>query len=299
MRPAADTIARALDGRRSGDNWVAQCPAHDDRSPSLSIGVSDDGMVLVHCFAGCDQMSVISALRARGLWPADGHRKAQRQYSSSIGRRQQREDHHERTDAALAIWRTATPATSTLVETYLAARGIKLPVPNSLRFHGRLKHPSGGTWPAMVALVKDGIDGTPIAIHRTYISDRGEGKAPVMPAKMMLGPCSGGAVHLAEIGETLIVGEGIETCLAAMMATGRPAWAALSAPGLRALNLPFGVRDVIVLADGDEAGETAARNCALRWKREDRRVRIARPPWGMDFNDMLVADSSMARDRSR
>ena len=45
---------------------------------------------------------------------------------------------------------------------------------------------------------------------------------------------------------------------------------------------------MIVLADGDEAGEAAARDCASRWKRQGRRVRIARPPQGMDFNDMLL-----------
>ena len=85
-----------------------------------------------------------------------------------------------------------------------------------------------------------------------------------------------------------MIGEGIETCLAAMQETGHPAWAALSTSGLRALDLPKDVRDVIVLADGDDPGEAAARDCALRWKREGRRVRIARPPKGMDFNDMLV-----------
>jgi putative DNA primase/helicase len=56
---------------------------------------------------------------------------------------------------------------------------------------------------------------------------------------------------------------------------------------LRALDLPGEVREVIVLADGDEPGEAAARDAALRWMREGRRVRIARAPWGMDFNDML------------
>ena len=85
-----------------------------------------------------------------------------------------------------------------------------------------------------------------------------------------------------------MVGEGIETCLAAMQATGHPAWAALSTSGLRALDLPKDVRDVIVLADGDEPGEAAARDAALRWTREGRRVRIARPPRGMDFNDILI-----------
>ena len=55
--------------------------------------------------------------------------------------------------------------------------------------------------------------------------------------------------------------------------------------------MPSDVRDVIVLADGDDPGEAAARDCALRWKREGRRVRIARPPKGMDFNDMLTGGS--------
>jgi DNA primase len=73
-----------------------------------------------------------------------------------------------------------------------------------------------------------------------------------------------------------------------MQATGHPVWAALSTSGLRTLDLPEDVRAVIVLADGDEAGEAAARDCARRWKGEGRRVRIARPPQGTDFNDLLV-----------
>ena len=89
-------------------------------------------------------------------------------------------------------------------------------------------------------------------------------------------------------GRCLQVGEGIESCLAAMQATGHSAWAALSTSGLVTLDLPQNVRDVIILADGDEAGKAAARGAALRWKREGRRVRIAHPPQGLDFNDMLL-----------
>ena len=154
----------------------------------------------------------------------------------------------------------------------------------------------------MVALVTQGVDGKPIAIHRTFLARDGNGKAPVEPAKMMLGPCRGGAVRLAQPDAVLMVGEGIETCLAAMQATGHPAWAALSTSGLRSLDLPRDVRDVIVLADGDDPGEAAARDCAWRWKREGRRVRIARPPNGMDFNDLLVARApriGRARDERR
>src|SRR5215510_4422653 len=84
----------------------------------------------------------------------------------------------------------------------------------------------------------------------------------------------------------------IETCLSAMRATGHPAWAALSTSGLRALDLPRDVRDVIILADADTAGEAAAKEAARRWVRQERRVRVARPPRGMDFNDMLIACGS-------
>ena len=140
----------------------------------------------------------------------------------------------------------------------------------------------------MIALVTRGTDSAPIGIHRTYLSRDGARKASVDPAKMMLGLCRGGVVRLGEPGNVLMVGEGIETCLAAFHATGRPTWSALSTSGLRSLDLPDNVRDVIVLADGDNPGEAAARDCARRWKLEGRRVRIARPPQGLDFNDMLV-----------
>jgi hypothetical protein len=123
-------------------------------------------------------------------------------------------------------------------------------------------------------------------VHRTYL-DADEGKARVKPVKAMLGPCAGGAVRLAAPGDALMVGEGIETCLSAMQAAGLPAWAALSTSGLRSLVLPNTTRDVIVLADADAAGEMTARACALRWSEEGRRVRIARPPEGFDFNDLL------------
>jgi hypothetical protein len=63
----AAEIAHALHGRNSGAGWMARCPAHDDRSPSLSIR-ERDGRLLVHCHAGCLQADVIAALRARGLW---------------------------------------------------------------------------------------------------------------------------------------------------------------------------------------------------------------------------------------
>jgi hypothetical protein len=141
----------------------------------------------------------------------------------------------------------------------------------------------------MVALVTDGPSASPIGIHRTFLARDGNGKAPVSPVKMMLGPCRGGVVRLGEVSNALMVGEGIETCLAAMQATGTPTWAALSTSGLRALQLPANITRVVILADGDDAGEAAAQNCARRWSAEGHDVRIARPPAGTDFNDVLLS----------
>jgi hypothetical protein len=283
----AETIALALGGRKAGTAWVARCPTHDDRSPSLSIKDAEDGKVLVRCHAGCEQHQVIAALRARGIWRDAGRHNGKTIGSRSRASNQQQGD-ARRTEAALRIWECAVPAVGTLVETYLRSRSIIVPVPPILRFNAAMKHLRGQVWPAMVALVMRGSDGVPLAIHRTFLAPDGHGKAPADPQKMMLGPCRGGAVRLATPGDVLMVGEGIETCLAAMQATGNPAWAALSTSGLRALDLPGEVRDVIVLADGDDTGEAAARDCSWRWKREGRRVRIARPPQGMDFNNLLL-----------
>jgi putative DNA primase/helicase len=288
----AEAIAKALGGRKGGGAWMAQCPAHEDREPSLSIAQGDNGKVLVRCHAGCEQHRVIGALRARGIW-TDADRRGGKTIGSPSGTTNHPDRCDEtRTQAALHIWGATVSASGTLVETYLATRNLIIPAPAALRFHAAIKHPSGQQWPAMVALVTRGTDGAPLAIHRTFLARDGSGKAPIDPQRMMLGPCRSGAVRLANPGEVLMIGEGIETSLAAMLATGHPSWAALSTSGLRALDLPDEVRDVIVLADGDDAGEAAAQDCSWRWKREGRRVRIARPPHGLDFNDMLMGRAS-------
>lgn len=67
------TVDAVLQGltrvRRSGPgSWSACCPAHEDRSPSLTIKETDDGRVLLHCFGGCGVDAVLGAL---GLDMAD------------------------------------------------------------------------------------------------------------------------------------------------------------------------------------------------------------------------------------
>jgi len=289
----ADSLARALGGRRSGRTWLACCPAHDDREPSLAIRDGEDGRVLVHCHAGCDQKVVIDVIRRRGLWDAEPS-------SAPRPRRSPAPPAHDpdaagRTEAALRIWDAGHDPRSTLVATYLASRGLDLPPSDRLRFHTALPHPTGSRWPAIVALVTDATD-TPVGVHRTFIARDGSAKAPVSPARMSLGPIRGGAVRLAPAAKKIIVGEGIETVLSVMQRTGTPGWAALSTSGLKTLVLPRLVEEVVILADADDPGEDAAQDAAGRWTRDGRRVRIARPPYGYnDFNDVLMYSASLRR----
>lgn len=64
----AREIAQRAGARQSGKSWIARCPAHDDRAPSLSIGEGHDGRVLLRCHAGC---AVDAILQSLGLKVAD------------------------------------------------------------------------------------------------------------------------------------------------------------------------------------------------------------------------------------
>jgi hypothetical protein len=58
----ANEFASLLNARRIGPGrWMAKCPGHPDRTPSLSIATGRDGRVLVRCWAGCDTKAVLNA----------------------------------------------------------------------------------------------------------------------------------------------------------------------------------------------------------------------------------------------
>ena len=288
-RDAGETIAKALGGRKAGGSWMARCPVHDDRDPSLAIRDADDGKVLVRCHAGCDQAQVIATLRARGLWPGrDAHQRHYRPAPAPEPHRKADAAENARRNLVARIWHQTKPASGSLVARYLASRGIVSSPPPDLRFHPNLRHLTGIYAPAMVAAVRN-VDGDVTGLHRTWLHENGAGKAILSPAKAMLGPCRGGAVRLAKVEDELGVSEGIESGLSVGQSTGLSVWAALSTSGLGALVMPAQVRRIVILADGDEPGEKAARTAAARWCHEGREVRIARPPGGADFNDLLVA----------
>lgn len=42
--------------------WVACCPAHTDKTPSLAVRYAGNGIILLHCFSGCEVNAVLAAV---------------------------------------------------------------------------------------------------------------------------------------------------------------------------------------------------------------------------------------------
>ena len=62
MTPAEKFVQRLGKVKGRNGSWTAQCPAHEDKSPSLSVRETEDGRVLVHCFGGCEVSMVLGAV---------------------------------------------------------------------------------------------------------------------------------------------------------------------------------------------------------------------------------------------
>lgn len=263
----ARDIAVGLGGKWTGRSGMACCPAHDDKTPSLSIGQTRDGRPLVHCFTGCRGVDVIAALRSRGLWEGE----AVRDPSYLVGMTRPHDamsdnDERYRRDAARELWDKANPIAGTLGETYLRGRGIKIKLPDSLRYLPRLHHgPSKRVWPAMIGAIRDDA-GALTAIQRTYLAEDGSGKAPVEPQKMTLGPMLHGAVLLGTAGDMMGLAEGIETALSAKQIYQIPTLACLSAHRLDKIKLPALCRSLVIFADRGKVGMDCALEAARHYE---------------------------------
>lgn len=238
----------------------------------------------------CARCGAHGYARADGAKPVDPQRRARFKAETAKRHRQAQARGKANARRALNIWNEAQPGSGSIVESYLGSRGLTPAFAQVFRFHPLCPHPTGVTLPAMIASVER--TGGRAAIHRTFLASDGGGKASIHPQRAGLGPVGGGAVRLAPIvpNTWLIVGEGIETTLSAMQATGLPGWAALSAGGIESLILPPEANMVLICADNDPSvrGQRAARVATQLWLVEGRRVRVAVPPGAGDFNDVLI-----------
>jgi putative DNA primase/helicase len=195
-------------------------------------------------------------------------------------------------DTADFTWRKTLPLRGTVGQTYLEHRGCVLPPRDS---HLRYLQPSDRYPPSLCAAISDVISGEPISLHFTRLAFDGRGKAGTDHHDKLLlkgHRKGGGCIRLwpdEAVTYGLAVAEGIETALAAARAF-RPVWATVDAGNLAAMPVVSGIESLTIIADHDDAGIRAARECAQRWAAAGRQARIALPKMpGMDAADVVGA----------
>lgn len=277
-----DIVERLAGDWRQGGG-MCRCPAHDDRTPSLSVRIGERRL-LFHCFAGCEAEKVIRALSAIQLlgpelpigsnalvWtPAD------------LGRPNR--------GAAASLWAAAHPIGRSPVEAYLRSRGLELPALD-LRYHPRTPYGQGTQAifrPAMLAAVRD--ESGLVAVHRTFLDLASARLADLPVPKRALGRLGQGAVRLRPPHDGILGwAEGIETAMAATLLTGIPCWATLGTERFARVALPPCVRRLILFLDNDFGGRRAeglARD-ALAGAGVELETRYPEAA-GADWNDVLL-----------
>jgi len=298
MSAAARDVALALAGRRpkrlpNGD-FLVPCPVpshgkgRGDHNPSLRIG-DGDTRLLVHCFGGCGPHDVLNALRRRGLLNGR-YEDRQRPVAAHNEDARKREDaERERIKRAREICHAARDPRGTPVEDYLRSRRLALDddlAGRVLRFHPRCPW-RGEFLPALTAVFRSLDDNAITAIHRIRL-DQPE-RWP-KAERRMLGPVGGAAVKLdGDVGDALVIGEGVETCMAARVLGIRPTWALGSAGGIERFPVLPNIRTLRILCENDDrANEKAVESCGQRWLAAGRNVRVIRPTCDCkDLNDVL------------
>lgn len=293
---------------RAGREWKACCPFHPDRTPSFTIYADDRR---AHCF-GCgwtgDVLDFVKAAYRVSLFEAidmldsGALRELEQQRAPAKPKADMRAVAQRIVDASMPI--TGTPA-----EAYLRSRGIKMPLPHTLRFariappkiegNGLLAANGPDPLPALIGIVTDAA-GVLLGLQRTYLTDEGR-KAATVPTetdrkpkvKYSLGNVVGGSIQLGPPSASMIVTEGLEDGLTLAQALGRSVWVAAGTSMMPQMTFADVTRAIVIGADGDAAGSVAAGKAAEAFAGSGLAVRIMRPnPPHKDFNDELMGARS-------
>jgi hypothetical protein len=279
----ARAIVESLKGTWRQGRGMCRCPAHDDRTPSLSVTLGRKA-ILFHCFAGCSNEDVIAALdrqgvRSRELFDGSGAGTADRQNQGDFSPNARR------------LWHSASAISDSPVERYLAQRGLQR-ASDQFRFLERTPlGPRGAVQflPAMLAAVTTDIG--IIAVHRTFL-DAVSGKlAGFERPKRALGSLGCGAVRLAPpVQGRLGLAEGIESALSAMQLFGIPCWATLGNERFGLVAIPESVRELYLFIDNDAGGALAEERALKTYTAPNRLIHSRAPAApGFDWNDELKA----------
>jgi hypothetical protein len=191
---------------------------------------------------------------------------------------------------------------------YLRSRlaADEIVVPTAVRFHPLMPYMHNGervgAFPCLVAKLVS-ADGQVLALHRTYLNGQG-GKATVPgPTKKLTRTCgilTGACIRLqAPAAGVLGIAEGIETALAASLASGVPSVAGYCARSLAVWQWPRGLRHLLVFADADQTGVDAAQALQSRAVRAGLATSVLVPSTaGTDWLDVWAGRHAVGEEKA-
>ncbi|TMJ82288.1 MAG: hypothetical protein E6G76_23890 [Alphaproteobacteria bacterium] len=299
--------ARLLGGEISGGQILAPGPGHAAKDRSMAVRFISGGNFLVHSFCGDDPIRCRDYVRERLGLPAwrsgdENNRhipQSQRREFDRIATdreaqyRPRSEDDLFRIKRAVELWHSAKDPRGTAAQDYLRSRALKLPdelAYSVLRYHPRCPWRNENTGlievPALLAAFRSLDDDTITGVHRLRLD---QPQNWPKTERRMLGVVHRAAVKLDPSGRDLIIGEGVETCMAARQLGHRPAWALGSVGAISFFPVIHSVKRLLILGETGKPSEEAIEFCGRRWQQARRRVQVIMPDIGSDINDELIA----------
>jgi hypothetical protein len=329
MKSTSEVLDRLEAVTANGNGWMARCPAHDDRNPSLSIRETTDGTILFHCFAGCATEDIVEALGLSmvDLFPEEqGHFSAQVR-SGTFARNGQSTS--EKASPSVATfedvqrWHEGLMSEASEAEaarTYLTdVRGIDLDLLRA-RYVGLVRDPKqrdGVVCPWWIVFPADLDTGRKaIASLKAFAfhPEAGDWMRNQAGKKICRNAGPTGLISLLHeppadqprggeaAGPVLYVGGEIDAFSAhsvgfdVLTGTGgekppKDRWVKKIADSVIA------ERDIVVCFDGDETGRRMAPRAARKLQDAGLSVRVANLPDGNDVNDLVVEGGREAVQR--
>lgn len=268
--------------------WLACCPAHADKSPSLSLKAETNGKILVYCFGGCTVTEVLGAIgmSSADLMPETLPDKKSKPLSNSQRRKldkekadrkaledeQTLEKNRKAADRARWIWEHSTEITDPGQHAYCVAKKIKA---NGARlYRGALIYRLFDMYKKLVGIRFIRPDGTK------------------RPLKGALKVGAFGIIGKVEAGDTLLIAEGFSTAASLHETYGHPAFIATDASNLpataKAVRSLYPLSKIIVCADNDVSG--IGQKYAIEAATACKGYYTIPPATGKDFNDILTAE---------
>jgi hypothetical protein len=287
--PFADlqTLRAALGGDIIGRNQVLCAgPGHRPHDRSLSIKLTASGGFVCHSFAGDPWRDCRDYVREKlGLprWREDKPPYSPR----PIPQPQPQIDSRQNIERARRIWDEGLDPSVAPVLDYLKARALDLPEEfcgSVLRFHPRCPWRTDDRVdfvPCLIACFRNIATDEVTAITRIRLD---QPKRWPKVERKMIGDIRGSAIKLNPIAQQLCVAEGLESALAARQLRFGAVWALGSARMLLPVN---GVNELVILGEHDEASRRAADACSRLWSERGKKVFLALPRSGGDFNDII------------